>query len=223
MFQKGSANLAFSRRNLGQMAIAGLASAIFPKASDSGSPTSPNYAPVRVSDSDFGSYTQSWFLESFLELADDLTEAKNNGKRFAVIWELDGCPYCRETHLINFAIPQVTDFIRANFAIVRLDLKGAREVINFNGTTMSERDLAKFYGIRFTPTIQFFPETLEKINGKKGEKIEVARIPGYLRPFPFLLFFQFVHEKAYLETNFHKYLNSHVALLKASGRTIPSW
>jgi hypothetical protein len=45
-----------------------------------------------------GLYTQPWFLESFLELSDDLAEAAGKGKNFAVIWEQKGCPYCRETH-----------------------------------------------------------------------------------------------------------------------------
>ena len=53
--------------------------------------------------SDDGLYRQPWFVESFLELGDDLQAAANSGKRFAVMWELRGCPYCRETHLVNFA------------------------------------------------------------------------------------------------------------------------
>src|SRR5262245_53351102 len=48
---------------------------------------------------DDGLYKQSWFLESFLELGDDLDGAAKEGKRFAVMWELRGCPYCKETHL----------------------------------------------------------------------------------------------------------------------------
>ncbi len=212
-----------SRRNLGRLALGGLATAMLPSTVMSAAPTSPDYAPVPMTDSDFGSYTQSWFLESFLELADDLQEARDNGKRFAVMWELDGCPYCRETHLLNFAIPQVTDFIRDNFEIVQLDVKGAREVVDFSSTAMSERKLAKQNQVRFTPTIQFFPETVEELAGKSGKATEVARIPGYLRPFHFLTFFQFVQEKAYTQGNFHKYLKTRVADLKASGQGVPAW
>lgn len=39
-----------------------------------------------------GLYRQPWFLESFLELADDLAGATEKKKRFAVMWELRGCP-----------------------------------------------------------------------------------------------------------------------------------
>ena len=39
-----------------------------------------------------GLYRQSWFLESFLELPDDLETSASEGKRLAVMWELKGCP-----------------------------------------------------------------------------------------------------------------------------------
>ena len=54
---------------------------------------------------DDGLYKQLWFLESFLDLADDLEGARKEGKRFVIMWELRGCPYCKETHLVNFAQP----------------------------------------------------------------------------------------------------------------------
>jgi hypothetical protein len=46
-------------------------------------------APVMTDD---GLYTQAWFLQSFLDLGEDLAEAAANGKRFAIIWEQKGCP-----------------------------------------------------------------------------------------------------------------------------------
>jgi hypothetical protein len=46
-------------------------------------------APILSED---GLYRQPWFLESFLELGDDLDTAAKSGKRFAVMWELKGCP-----------------------------------------------------------------------------------------------------------------------------------
>ena len=43
---------------------------------------------------DDGLYTQPWFLESFLILPEDLEGATAKAKRFAVMWDLKGCPYC---------------------------------------------------------------------------------------------------------------------------------
>lgn len=75
---------------------------------------------------DNGLYHQSWFLDTFLEMPDDLAEASASGKRFAVIWEQKGCPYCKEMHRVNFARAEINDYVREHFAVVQLDPWGAR-------------------------------------------------------------------------------------------------
>jgi thioredoxin-related protein len=157
---------------------------------------------------DDGLYRQPWFLESFLELADDLDGATKAGKRFAVMWELRGCPYCKETHLVNFARPEVEDYIKANFEVLQLNIVGSRKVTDFDGTEISEKALAAKYGVRFTPTVQFFPETPAGLGALAAEKREVARAPGYLRPDDFLALFRFVREKGYETKSFRDYLRS---------------
>src|SRR5947199_1739494 len=92
--------------------------------------------PVLTED---GFYKQPWFVESFLELADDLQAAAKSGKRFAIMWELRGCPYCRETHLVNFARPDIEDYIKSNFEILQLNITGSRKVTDFDGAEVSER------------------------------------------------------------------------------------
>ena len=170
-----------------------------------------------------GHYTQPWFLESFLEVADDLTEAREQGKRFALMWELEGCPYCRETHFVNFGIPEIRDYVQENFLIVQLDVKGSREVTGFDGKSMSEKAFARANGVRFTPTIQFFPEQLEGLADTAMAKPEIARMPGYFRPFHFLTMFQFVKEKAYEKQDFRAYLKAKMASYKDAGKPIPDW
>ncbi|TMJ01113.1 MAG: thioredoxin [Alphaproteobacteria bacterium] len=155
-----------------------------------------------------GLYRQPWFLESFLELGEDLQGAANLGKRFAVMWELRGCPYCRETHLVNFARPDIGDYIKANFEILQLNIIGARKVTDFDGAEISEKALAAKYGIRFTPTFQFFPESVADLAEKAPDKREVARAPGYMRPDDFLALFRFVREKEYETKSFRDYLRA---------------
>jgi thioredoxin-related protein len=155
-----------------------------------------------------GLYRQPWFLESFLELDDDLTGATQGGKRFAVIWELRGCPYCKETHLVNFARGDIEAYITANFEVLQLNIIGARRVTDFDGSQLSEKALAAKYGVRFTPTIQFFPESAAGLAEKEPEKREVARAPGYLRPDDFLALFRFVREKGYETKSFREYLRA---------------
>jgi thioredoxin-related protein len=146
---------------------------------------------------DDGLYHQPWFLQSFLELGDDLQTAAGNKKRFAVIWELKGCPYCRDTHLINFARPEIESYIRERFDILQLNLIGAREVTDFDGEKLPEKRMAEKYGVRFTPTIQFFPERTDGLAAKKPRDREIIRAQGYLEPKHFLTMFRFVAERAY--------------------------
>ena len=105
---------------------------------------------------DDGLYHEPWFLQSFLDLREDLESAASGGKRLAIMWELRGCPYCRETHLVNFADTTITNYIRDNFEVLQLNLIGSRKVTDFDRQELSEKDLAQKYGIRFTPTFQFF-------------------------------------------------------------------
>src|SRR5262245_449105 len=147
--------------------------------------------------SEDGLYRQPWFIESFLELGDDLEAARLAGRRFAVLWELRGCPYCREMHLTNFARPDIADYVRSNFDILQLNIAGARKVTDFDGTELGEKAFAARYQVRFTPTIQFFPETRDGLAQLTPDKREVARIPGYRRPDDFLDVFRFVRERGY--------------------------
>ncbi|HEY7973274.1 MAG TPA: thioredoxin fold domain-containing protein, partial [Xanthobacteraceae bacterium] len=108
--------------------------------------------PVMTDD---GFYREPWFIESFLDMPVDLAAAHEHGKHFAVMWELRGCPYCRDTHLINFARPDVTAFVRDHFDILQLNVLGSLKVTDFDGEVLTEKQLAAKYGVHFTPTIQF--------------------------------------------------------------------
>ncbi len=157
---------------------------------------------------DDGLYKQPWFLESFLDLSDDLEGAAKEGKRFAIMWELKGCPYCKETHFVNFAQPKISDYVKNNFEILQLNIIGSRKVTDFDGTEMSEKELAAKYGVRFTPTFQFFGERAAALKGLTPTKREVARAPGYLRPEDFLAMFRFVKEKAYETKSFRDFVKA---------------
>ena len=158
--------------------------------------------------SDDGLYREPWFVESFLEIGDDLDQAAKRGKRFALMWELKGCPYCRETHLVNFARPDIAEFVRANFDILQLNIIGSRKVTDFDGGELGEKQFAARYGVHFTPTIQFFPPSAAGLKDKDPGKREVARVAGYLRPDDFLAMFRYVREEAYETRTFRDFLRS---------------
>ncbi len=146
---------------------------------------------------DDGLYTKPWFLESLLDLSDDLKEASDKNKRLVVMWELKGCPYCKKIHEINLADPAIESFIKDRFEVLQLNIIGAREVTDFDGQRLPEKQFAQKYGVRFTPTFQFFPEKADGLAQKKPADREVARWQGYMEPKPFTAMFRFVADKAY--------------------------
>ncbi len=160
---------------------------------------------------DDGLYEQPWFLQSFLDLGDDLAGARDAGRRFAVIWELKGCPYCKEIHLVNFAQPEIRAYVRDNFDMLQLNIVGSRPVTDFDGEVLEERALARKWEVRFTPTTCFFPDDPEAARGRPGHEAEVARMPGYFRPPHFLAMFRFVRERGYEAGDFRSYLKANPA------------
>jgi len=157
---------------------------------------------------DDGLYKEPWFLESFLDLGDDLEGAAKDGKRFVIMWELKGCPYCKETHFANFAQPRIADYVKSNFEVLQLNIVGSRKVTDFDGSELSEKELAAKYNVRFTPTFQFFGEKVSTLKSLPPAKREVARAPGYMLPDDFLAMFRYVREKAYEGKSFRDYLKA---------------
>lgn len=159
--------------------------------------------PVLAED---GLYHFDWYLESFLDLAEDVATAKQNNRRLAVIWSQKGCIYCKRLALEHFSDPGIAGYVRKHFDVLHMNLIGAREVTDFDGQKRSEKATAAFYGIRLTPTIQFFPDSAEGLGKKPPLKREVARMPGLLEPKPFLAMFRYVQEKGYEKMPLGKWL-----------------
>jgi thioredoxin-related protein len=155
---------------------------------------------------DDGLYREPWFLESFLDLPDDLRAANEAGRRLAILWELRGCPLCRRLHQVNFADPAVGDFIRARFDILQLNIVGAREVTDFDGERLTEKRFAQKYGVRSTPTVQFLAESAAAMQTEPLSGREVLRITGYVAPGEFRRTFAFVAERGYAHRDLDGYL-----------------
>ena len=186
--------MALTRRDLWLSAAAALAL-----------PTALRAAPELT---DEGLYKEPWFLDSFMVLAEDLAAADQQGKRFAIMWELKGCTYCKETHFVNFARPDIADYVKANYEVLQLNIIGSRKVTDFDGEELSEKALAAKYGVRFTPTFQFFPEQAASLKTIEPAKREVSRLAGYMRPGDFLAMFRYVREKAYQSKSFRDYVKA---------------
>lgn len=180
-----------------------------------GLPMSSNAATV----GDHGLHTQPWFHESFFVLKEDIEEAASENKRVAVIFEQRGCPYCRELHRVNLEKKEIVDYIKENFYVIQIDMWGPRKVTDLDGEVMGERELAQRWRVSFTPTIVFLP-TLDEI--AKG-KTEVARMPGYFKPFHFVSMFEYVKTGAYATDHFQRWLQAKFKKLEEEGKKPELW
>jgi len=153
-----------------------------------------------------GLYHHAWFKDSFLDLRDDLQEAKEDGKRLVIFFEQVGCIYCKKMQTEVLAKKPINDYVRENFEVVQLNLWGSREVTDFDGKAMTEKEIAKRWRVVFTPTIVFLPETAPSPD-KNGGEIEVARMPGAFEGGTFKAMFEWVRAKGYAgEEHFQKYV-----------------
>lgn len=168
-----------------------------------------------------GLHVQPWFLESFLDLREDHAEAAADGKGFVVLWEQRGCPYCKELHRVNFQKKQIVEYLNSKYTVLQLNLWGSRKVTDFDGTELEERKLARKWAVNFTPTTVFFSKEVPE--GKSGRDAEVARMPGYFKPFHFLSMFEFVERGAYEKQGFQRYLQDKFKDLEAKGIKPDVW
>lgn len=177
--------------------------------------TEPRVEPRR---SDDGLYHQAWEVNSFLDLREDLAEAHAKGRRFAVIFEQRGCIYCTKMHKEVLSQRYINDYVRENFNILQLDLFGAREVTDFDGTKLSEAKLAERWNIMFTPTVVFFKDDARALKGHQwGASLEVTRMSLGFGPATFYDLFVWVRTKTYeRDRNFQRF---HVGRMAERGKT----
>ena len=154
---------------------------------------------------DDGLHKPTWLRDTFKDLRDDLAEANAEGKRLLVIWEQRGCIYCTKMHEEVFPDPAIDALSRDNYFVVQLNLFGDVEVTDFDGTTLSEKDMAPRWGVVFTPTMMFFPEEVEE--GKTAQQAAVVAMPGAFGKGTTAALLTWVKDKEYLTgEHFQKYL-----------------
>ena len=142
-----------------------------------------------------GLHIQPWIRDTFKDLQEDLDEANAEGKRLAIFFEQRGCIYCTKMHETVYPDPELSDYIDENFLVIQLNLHGDLEVVDFDGDTLTEKQIARKWGILFTPSVIFLPEEVEA--GKTAIQSAVAMMPGAFGRGTTLDMFTWVNEKRY--------------------------
>jgi len=120
----------------------------------------------------------AWFSQSFLDIREDVRDAKAANKRLMLYFGQDGCPYCKALMKVNFGDPAIAATTRASFVAVALNIWGDREVTWIDGRAMPEKELARMLRVQYTPTLLFFDEqggVALRLNGySPPDKFKVA-------------------------------------------------
>lgn len=137
-----------------------------------------------------------WFKTSFMELEEDILEAREAGKRLMLVFHQDGCPYCNIFVERNLAQKDIEDTIRKNFDVIEINMWGDLEVTNVDGEMFTEKLFAEQLKVQFTPTVLFFDE--------QGQ--HALRINGYYPPEKFRLALEYVIGKKEQQQSFSEFL-----------------
>jgi len=140
----------------------------------------------------------SWFKMSFLDITADAQDARDHNKHLMIFLDLDGCPYCSKMLKESFVEKSKTqDFIKAHFDVIKINIRGAREVTWDDNTTMTEKEFAKKMKVFFTPTILFLD----------GDKNVVVKVDGYRSRENFKDILEYVNGKYYKKMPLAEFVN----------------
>lgn len=140
----------------------------------------------------------SWFKLSFLELRDDLEDAKKKHKRGLILYfGQKNCAYCKAHLEKNWGDRGIVKYTREYFDVVAIDVRGDRPVADFDGKIYnSEKNFAATKKTNFTPSLLFYD-----LQGK-----EVFRLSGYHPPYQFRAALEYVADKHYQREKFSAFL-----------------
>jgi len=162
---------------------------------------------------DDGLHKPTWLQTTFKDFSEDLATANEQGKHMVVIVEQRGCIYCNKMHEEIFPIEKIDSLIREKFFIVQINMFGDEEVTDFDGEVMTEKELARRWGLVFTPTMVFLPKAVP--NTGTGVQNAILSMPGAFGQYTTFNILTFVSDKVY-ETDepFQKF---HARMLKEQG------
>ena len=160
---------------------------------------------------DDGLHKTKWMQDTFKDLREDLEEANAEGKRLVLFFEQIGCIYCTKMHKEVFSKENISDYIEDNFFVVQLNLHGDIEVTDFDGDVLPEKDIARKWGILFTPSILFLPPEVD--SSSSAQQAAVAMMPGAFSAGTTLDLFTWVREERYLLDNGEDFQRYHARMV----------
>jgi len=137
-----------------------------------------------------------WFKTSFLDLREDVEEARRANKQVMLFLHLDECPYCARMLKESFVSGDNRVFMEKHFDVIGINVRGASEVTWVDGARLTERALARQLKAFGTPTLVFL--------GSRGDML--LALVGYRDPQALRAALEYVQTGAYRSQPFTAYL-----------------
>lgn len=138
-----------------------------------------------------------WFKLSFLDLREDIDEAREAGKDGLIVYfGQKYCAYCKAFLERDLSMGDIRAYIQMHFDIIGIDIHGHRMVTDLAGDEMQESRFAVRERTNFTPSLIFY--------NAEGE--EVLRLRGYYPPYRFRAALEYVSDGYYRRESFREYL-----------------
>ena len=149
-----------------------------------------------------GLYSEPWLFKTSLDLGKDFAESTKSKKNFAIVWEMRGCPWCKRLHMETFSRDDVARYLQDNFNLVQLNLRGARQITDFDGRTLTEEDVSLKHDVNSTPTFQFFKPSDARVGQELGRT-------GFLKADDLLKLLRYIREKGYEHSKYEEWVQQH--------------
>jgi thioredoxin-related protein len=139
----------------------------------------------------------TWFKKSFLDLREDLEDAKAENKQGIIVYfGQRRCAYCKMLMEVNFKLTDIVTYTRRHFDVIPIDIWSPEEMTDPAGNEMSQRQFAVRMGTNFTPSLLFY-DTEGRL---------ALRLRGYYPPYQFRAALEYVAGGHYQREAFAVYM-----------------
>lgn len=111
---------------------------------------------------------------NWLSIEEAQARGKKEPKKVFVDVYTNWCGFCKKMDANTFSNPEIIKYVNDHFYAVKLNAE-SKKLVTFNGTTLSEAELARAFRVTGYPTIVFIDETFRYIQP----------VPGYREPAEF--------------------------------------
>ena len=146
---------------------------------------------------------ESFFSLNMGDLQSEAADAKREGKKaLLLVFEQEGCPYCRAMRENIMSRKDVQTYYRGNFVALPVDIWSSVPIRDFANREQTEKSYSQSIKIKGTPTFVFYD-----LNGN-----EISRVFGVVEtPEEFLLLGRYISSGAYKTRDFAQFKSQNLA------------